>query len=74
MSEKRAHVVTLTQRDIQTKINEILDCHPSLKDVTKSDYCCSGCLEHDIAGAFGYAATDAWRELEGLYFLLGDRK
>lgn len=66
-------VVTLTQREIREQIEVIYRAHPSLKGLDPSEACCSGCFQHEVAGAYGWDAADAWEQLQSLYFLLGGK-
>lgn len=66
-----AEVIHKTTEELRAEVAEILREHPKLASVDPSEFCCSGCVQHDIAEAWGWDAADAWERLQDLYFLLG---
>jgi hypothetical protein len=66
-----AEIVHKPAEELRAEIAEILREHPSLDGLDPSEACCSGCFTHEVAGAFGWDAADAWERLQSLYFLLG---
>ncbi|UDL14640.1 hypothetical protein SEA_KEALII_34 [Arthrobacter phage KeAlii] len=72
MSTPRVHIVHTTTEELVAERDAILREHPKLAEVDPSEFCCSGCVEHDIAAVYGYDAAEAWTRLQNLYFLLED--
>ena len=60
----------ISEEHLQNRVNEILEEFPKLKGFDPSDFCCGGCAYSDIGHEYGWAAADAWEELQSLYFLL----
>jgi hypothetical protein len=67
-------VIHKTTEELRAEVDAILREHPKLATVDPTEFCCSGCVQHDIAAVYGYEASDAWQKLEELYFLLGGDK
>jgi hypothetical protein len=67
----RVHTVHVTAEELRAKREAILREHPKLANVDPSEFCCSGCVEHDIAEVYGFEALDAWVELQNIEYLLG---
>ncbi|UYL87639.1 hypothetical protein SEA_VRESIDENCE_34 [Arthrobacter phage VResidence] len=74
MADPRVHVVHVTAEELRAERDAILREFPGLKSVDPAEFCCSGCVEHDIAEVYGFDAADAWQKLDGLNFLLGGDK
>lgn len=53
----------LTELDLRSRMEAIYREHPVLNGIDPSGYCCAECFRHDLAGAHGWSAVDAWDEL-----------
>lgn len=56
----------LTELDLRARIAARYREHPVLKSVDPSGFCCAECFKHDLAGAYGWSAVDAWEEIQTL--------
>lgn len=54
----------MTEAQIRAAIAELYAEHPALKGVDPSDSCCAACFRHDLSGAFGWDAVDAWDAIQ----------
>lgn len=69
-----AEVVRLTETELQAKIDAILAEFPALKGYDPSSSCCAGCASTEVVRELGWAAANAWDELQDLYFLQGGKR
>ncbi|UJQ86823.1 hypothetical protein PQE16_gp33 [Arthrobacter phage Reedo] len=66
-----ARIIHTTAEELRAKREELLREHPKLADVDPTEFCCSGCVAHDVAEVYGFEALDAWEALQEIEFLLG---
>ncbi|CCQ44293.1 hypothetical protein ARTSIC4J27_217 [Pseudarthrobacter siccitolerans] len=56
----------LIELDLRSRISSLYREHPALNGIDPSGYCCAECFKHDLAGAYGWSAVDAWEQIQTL--------
>ncbi|QHB36615.1 hypothetical protein SEA_ADOLIN_33 [Arthrobacter phage Adolin] len=56
----------MTEAELRARIEALYGEHPALKGLDPSGFCCAECFKHDLAGAYGWDAVDAWEQIQTL--------